>query len=270
MQVHREHTAAASQNVALARGAAAVAVAIAGYYVIQFTTRQFALHTYLPLPAELLQPRGFVHAFEHHTWQMLLALGAIAVLSGGRVSGWGLNLRNLDVSLHILRRFCVLYGIYIVGAGLLLQLLWVDVRDPGHPMTATHVTGRLAFGFLFAGVSEEILFRGLIHTFLAVWIAGVVRVRGVTMPVAGIAAALIFTVAHVGFTFSPFTITHLVPMQLVQSLGLGVFYSWAYHRTGSLLAPALAHNFSNGSVWLVDYLLIGAGRAGLPLPLLAG
>ena len=85
---------------------------------------------------------------------------------------------------------------------------------------------------------------------------------------AGIVAALVFTLAHVGFRLAPFELFHLVPLQLVQALVLGVFYSWAYHRTGSLLAPIVAHNFSDGVLWLGEYFLLWVQGTTGALPLL--
>jgi membrane protease YdiL (CAAX protease family) len=240
----------------LARAAAVVAV-VAAYYTIQLLTRVLAVYPHLPLPEPAVRPGSWVRHVDHHLWQMSLALLAIGALSRGRWSEWGLNLHNARESLAILRRFCWIYGVYFVGGGLLVQLLFLGPPAVDHPLTPFHVVGRLAFGFLLVGVSEEILFRGLFHTWLARSWTGAVRLGGVEIPTAGVVAALVFTLAHVGFRMAPFEVFHLVPLQLLQALVLGLFYSWAYHRTGSLLAPIVAHNFSDGVLWLGEYLLIG-------------
>lgn len=249
---------------------AAVAAVLAAYYAIQGLTRVLAVYPHLPLPESAVQPGSWVPAVDHHLWQMGFALLAIGVLSGGRWPEWGLNLRNRSESLRILRGFVWIYGVYFAGGGLVVQILFVGAPGVDHPLTPFFIVGRLAFGFLLVGVSEEILFRGLFHTWLARSWTGQVRVRGVEMPTAGIVAALVFTLAHVGFRIAPFEVYHLVPLQLVQALVLGLFYSWAYHRTGSLLAPIVAHNFSDGVLWLGEYLLVGLEATTGALPVLGG
>jgi uncharacterized protein len=230
------------------------------YYVIQWLTQVLAIYPHLGLPAHLTQPGGWVRGFDHHFWQLVLALVAIGLLGRGRWRAWGLNLRNGDESLRLFGRFCWYYGVYFVGIGVVFQWLFLPPPALDHEPTLVNVVGRLAFGFLFAGLSEEIRFRGLVHTWLAGYWTGVWRWGDRQMPVAGIVATIIFTVAHIGFRLDPFQITHLRPLQLVQAFVLGLFYSAVYHRTGSLLAPVLAHNFSNGSLWVGEYVVYWLGR----------
>lgn len=245
---------AESRGKNVRRGAPAALALIATYYVIQWLTSVLAVHPHLDLSEEV-RAGGWVQAFDHHFWQMVLALLIIGVIARGQWADWGLNLRNRAESLRILRRFLVIYGGWFIGVGFIVQLLLLRAPDPGHPVTLTNIAGRLAFGFLFVGLSEEILFRGLIHTALARYWSGVLHWKRVEMPVAGVIAAVIFTVAHIGFSLSPFAITHLYVPQLAMAFVLGLFYSAAYHRTGSLLAPILAHNFSDGALWVSEYAL---------------
>lgn len=242
------------EGISAMHGVIAVLVMLGAYYVIQWLTGVLAVHPHVDL-APSVRSGGWVQAFDHHFWQLAFALLLIAVLARGRWREWGLNLRNRDESLRIVRRFVFVYGVYFIGIGFIVQLLFVPAPDPGHPVTAINVAGRLAFGFLFVGVSEEVLFRGLMHTYLARYWRGVWEWRGWEMPVAGVIAALIFTIAHIGFTLRPAAITHLDGPQLAMAFVLGVFYSAAYHRTGSLLAPILAHNFSDGALWVSEYAL---------------
>jgi membrane protease YdiL (CAAX protease family) len=73
------------------------------------------------------------------------------------------------------------------------------------------------------------------------------------VPLAGLLAAAVFTLAHVSFRSMSAD-----PRQLLLAFVLGIYYAVAYHRTGSLLAPVLAHNLVDGGIvtaeWLVTVL----------------
>ena len=107
--------------------AAAIVSLILLYYGIQLLTRLFAVYPYLGLPSEWTQHGNWVQMTDHHLWQMTFALAVIFVLSLGRWRDWGLNLRNLDESLRLLKKFCFAYGIYFIGIGLLFQWLFLPV-----------------------------------------------------------------------------------------------------------------------------------------------
>ena len=65
------------------------------------------------------------------------------------------------------------------------------------------------------------------------------------IPTSGIVAAILFTLAHIGFTFSQFAITYFDPLQLFGAFGFGLFFAIIFHRTGSLLGPIILHGYSN-------------------------
>lgn len=236
-------------------GALAVVLLVLLYYAIQFATLRLQVWPLLGLPESATQHGNWAQISDHHLWQMLLAIGVIAVFARGRIAEWGLNLRKRDVSMRVLRRFMLYYGVYFVGIGFVVQLLFTSPPGLPFPATTLNVAGMLAFTFLLSGLSEEILFRGLMHTYLLRFFGGLVRVRGIEIPVAGIITAIIFTLVHINFRIAPLTITHLYLPQLVLAFVLGIYYSAVYHRTGSLLNPILAHNFSNGTLYLSSLAL---------------
>jgi uncharacterized protein len=237
----------------------ALAFVIGLYYAIQLLTQLLAVYPHLGLPEDLTRHGSWVQVFDHHVWQMLLALAAIGILSRGRWREWGLNLRNRNESLRLIWQFLRYYGLYFIGIGFVVQWLFFPIPEVDHPLTVTHIAGRLLFGFLFVGLSEEILFRGLIQTYLSRFWRGVRRWGSIEMPVAGILAAGIFTLVHINFSIVPLQITHLYIPQLIMALVLGLFYAFAYHRTGSLLAPIVTHNLSDGLLWMSEYLLVWVG-----------
>ncbi|MEW6052067.1 MAG: CPBP family intramembrane glutamic endopeptidase [Candidatus Zixiibacteriota bacterium] len=112
--------------------------------------------------------------------------------------------------------------------------------------------GWASFGGLMSGTSEEIFFRGLLQTFLARAWKSSIRISKLKVPTAGLIAALIFAYAHMEINFTPFSVDFST-LQVTLAFILGVFYSIAYERTRSLIAPVVSHNFAN----LVQYLIAG-------------
>ena len=242
---------------------AALAAAFAGHFALQSLTR--ALQVYPLLTDDpLLQQRGsWLHYVNHHTVQMLLALLAIGVLSRGRLAAWGLNLDHARESWRLLSRgfFPILLATLLAGHALVP--LATGTPPPhfadGLPRPVD-LAGKLLFSLLLVGLSEEIVFRGLFQTALARFWRGTVRLAGVEVPTAGLWAAAIFTVAHVSFVLAPPWIAQADPRQLVLAFVLGIYYAYAYGRTGSLLAPVVAHNAVDGGIVLVELAVAAAMR----------
>lgn len=234
----------------------AVLFMIGIYYGIQLLTHAFAIYPYLGLPADWTQHGNWVQMIDHHLWQMVLALVVIFVLSRGQWQAWGFNLWNLDESLRLLKKFFLYYGLYFVGIGWVIQFLFSPRPQPAYPLTAANIVGMLVFKGVLSGLSEEILFRGMMQTYFQRYFTGVWTWKSVELPTAGIVTAVIFTLVHINFRLFPFEITHLYPPQLMLAFVLGLYYASTYHRTGSLLNPILAHNFSNTTLYLSELALL--------------
>ena len=102
--------------------------------------------------------------------------------------------------------------------------------------------------FLFTGLPEEILFRGLIHNLLA----GRLKKNQSELPVLLI-SSIIFGLAHVNNSDPPFIFVHLFGMDwsipwayVILATIAGWFYGLAYIRTRSILAPAMLHAMVDG------------------------
>jgi membrane protease YdiL (CAAX protease family) len=219
------------------------------YYGIQALTILLRI-TKLFLSPEQLQQRQWLVLDEHHLWQLIFALILIRIFSSGRYSDWGLNLRNLGASLRIFAWF-VPICLAILFAVAIPDLLHHHSPEFNYPLTRTNILGWLSFEWLLPGPSEEILFRGLIHTYLTKTWKGVVQLGKLHIPTAGIITTLLFCLAHLDFVHSP----HLSWSQQFFAFGLGIYYSAVYHRTGSLLNPILAHNFWDGTAVASWFLL---------------
>jgi hypothetical protein len=102
--------------------------------------------------------------------------------------------------------------------------------------------------FLFTGLPEEILFRGLIHNLLA----GRLKKNQSELPVLLI-SSIIFGLAHVNNSDPPFIFVYLFGMDwsipwayVILATIAGWFYGLAYIRTRSILAPAMLHAMVDG------------------------
>jgi membrane protease YdiL (CAAX protease family) len=180
---------------------------------------------------------------EHHLWQMLFALLCIGILSRGRFSQWGFNLNNVALSRRLLLGFCAVCTLVVIA--LVILPAWITHESSSGlitPTTRANTIGWLVFEWMFVGISEEILFRGLIQTFLQRSFPGVWKVLRVPIPHAGLLTTILFCLAHVPNWRHP----QVAIDQQIIVFCLSLYASIAYYRTRSLFAPILAHNFNDG------------------------
>lgn len=191
----------------------------------------------------------------HHLIQAALVLGIMILPFWKRtLSEWGINLKNLTQTTQILKTFTLGWifftTLYILISG------WLSDWPPliAFELNAINITQYLVFESIIVGISEELLFRGLLYRILRPKFKGKVSLFGMTVTSAGVLTAIIFAMAHIGFEFFPFAITSFNGMQVFMALALGIFYAMVVERTGSLLGAILAHNITDG--WL-SLLYIG-------------
>jgi len=184
----------------------------------------------------------------HHVWQLILTI-ALMLVFNRHLGDWGFNLDNRGTSLRHLKLFVLYATGYFVIQDLVVYFVaspvWIDF-----PLTLENVLGYLSFQLLLSGTCEEPLFRGFVMIMLYPAFAGSFNIKNTEIPHAGLIAAIFFTLAHIGFSIWPFEITRIHPLQLVLSFVMGIIYAIMFHRTRSLLAPILAHNYLN-------FLLVG-------------
>jgi membrane protease YdiL (CAAX protease family) len=102
---------------------------------------------------------------------------------------------------------------------------------------------------LFAGVGEELFFRGFLQTRL--------RQRWGVWPAICVTALA-------------FGILHYDPVHSVMAFGMGVFLGWLVERTGSI-RPAIAAHVLNNTAWILAAGSYGEPTAfGMELAILAG
>jgi uncharacterized protein len=176
----------------------------------------------------------------HHIAQaviFLVIMAAITHRSGIRFGfGWG----DRERGFFWVRLFALIFGGYIV-VSLIIVIATGTFQPFPYPLTARNVAGQLGFQLLLSGPSEELIFRAFAITMFSLWIKGRL-LKGLSN--ANIIAAVIFALAHVGFTFAPFTVS-FDPGQLVYSLALGLAYGACYEQSKSMVYPMMMHSMSN-------------------------
>lgn len=231
------------------QAASAVVVALVLHWLIQ-AVADFRVAPFVTEDAKQLQYGSLLHRFEHHTLQMLAALAVIGVLSRGHWVGWGLNFRNAGESWKLLTRgfFPVLLASLLAGHAVVPLL---DRGAPARTVDSSELVATLVFSLFLVGLSEEIVFRGLLHTWLARHVGGSWPLAGLRIPCAASWSAGIFAIAHIAVDGWPPTAS-ADARQLLLAFVLGIYYALAYERTGSLLAPVIAHNAVDGGIVLVE------------------
>ena len=216
---------------------------------------------FLPRLATHISNRIFLFAstlwnFSHHILQMFFALIIMNFPLWSRsLTEWGFNTHESEYTIKILKQFTAGFIIFLPIGTIITQVLsgWPWILT--FPATWRDFLVNLRFSVTMPGLSEEILFRALCMGILAKTWRRSVTISGIRLSHPNIIAAIIFALAHVGFTVFPFRVIYFNSMQLVFAVGLGLLYGYVYDKTGSLLGPILLHNISDG-VAVTTYFLI--------------
>lgn len=220
-----------------------LAVVLPSGYVFVLLTKTLGSGTAAPLVALLV----------NHAMMLVIALALIAWISKGRVSEYGLQWpkqRRYAVSSLAWGAF---FGLLMTVVDYFPQIL-KHAPPPMNPSLApTSIGAWLFFEGLFVGPTEEIPFRGLLQTYLMQRTSGRVRLWGYQMHIAGVILALLFALAHlVSFWTENFW---LALSQQLYAFALGILYAYWREKSGSLLAPIIGHNVSDGLEYALMFLM---------------
>jgi len=166
---------------------------------------------------------------------IIMFIGLIKPLEFG--FGWG----NKEIGKKYVRSFTLIFGVGSLVSHLIMILTNSFQQFP-YPLSATNIIGQLSFQLLLSGTAEELVFRAFAMTMLALVIKG--RVFNGKVSMANILAAVIFGVAHVGFSFAPFSLSYN-PIQVILAIVLGFFYGDCYEKSKSMYYPMMMHSISN-------------------------
>lgn len=147
------------------------------------------------------------------------------------------------------------FGVLMLLVDYAPQLLAHTKPKLDYPLTGANVGGWLVFEGIYVGPTEEIPFRSMLVPFLmALWPARL-RIGRLEMHWAGIVVALLFALLHA----TSFASRHLAQAigQQFYAFALGVLYAYWLEKSGSVLAPGIGHNVSDGLEYVLLFAWIG-------------
>ncbi len=218
-----------------------------------------------------IDPDGaFAWISVHHIVQAVIFLGFMLGISKVSAIRFGFGWGDRQVGWTYVRLFALIFCGYTV-VSLIIVLATGTFRLLPYPLTARNIVGQLGFQLLLSGPSEELIFRAFAITMLALLVQGVVAssktgfskplvtALGGQLTAANLIAAVIFGLAHVRFSFAPFSASYDT-FQVIYSIVLGLFYGVCYERSKSMIYPMMMHSISNVvavGVSIIAGLIIG-------------
>ena len=178
----------------------------------------------------------------HHIVQMLLALIVIVIILKVLKLDFGFGFGDKKAGMEHLGNFTVVALIFALIWHLSAHALG-NVGMPNYPLNFKNIAGQLGFQLLLSGSSEEVLFRVLPITLMA-YSFQKSKVEKLNISYENIIAALLFTLAHVSWSFNPFSISASW-VQLTLSMVLGLWYGVAYQKSKSIIYPIAMHSIWN-------------------------
>jgi uncharacterized protein len=196
--------------------------------------------------------------FASHAVMLVIALALIAWLTRGNLRDYGLQWPKWNRYALSALAWGAFFGVLMTVIDYCPQIL-KHLPPPEHlSLTARSVGAWLFFQAVFVGPTEEVPFRGLMQTYLMQRSSGRVRLLNRDMHVAGVILALLFALAHLtSFWTENFW---LALGQQIYAFALGILYAYWREKSGSLLAPIIGHNVSDGVEYALMFLMTWAWR----------
>ena len=226
-----------------------ILAAIALLFVQEFAGKVGSAVAYLFSYEKFDPDNVFAWQSVHHLVMLLIGLAVVSVLSRLLKDNFGFQLGDRKKGV----RYCILFTVALTVISLMYHIF---MHISGRPLTYDfalnlgNVLGTLSFQLLLSGTAEEILYRALPVTVLLHILGKSVRLKwNITLEV--ILASLLFSIAHIKWSLSPFTVDANIS-QLIYAFAIGTVQGMAYQESRSVLYPILMHSASN-------VLMVGMG-----------
>lgn len=195
--------------------------------------------------------------YASETGFLIGSLICIGFLSKGHFGEFGLRLPRGKSYLKAALLWGLFFGLLMIVVDHLPKLIARVPPEVGS-LTRRNITGQLVFEGIFPGVGEEVLFRGLLLTYLSSRISGRVRFLRFDMHIAGVLVAAMFALAHMSNFFSRPLWQALG--QQIYAFGFGLFYAYWSEKSGSVAAAVVGHNVGNFVESATEFILAALWR----------
>jgi uncharacterized protein len=194
--------------------------------------------------------------YMQHAFQLLVALIVIAALKYLVPADYGLHLPREKTYVLPAVLWGVFFGVLMTVVDYAPQLIAHTRPDAGFPLTPSNVWGWLFFEGVYVGPTEEIPFRALLVTYLAVTMPGKLHIGRFNMNWAGVIVALIFALLH-ATNFSVRAWPEALGQQFY-AFALGVLYAYWLEKSKSVVAPIIGHNVGDVVEYIILFVWVGA------------
>lgn len=198
----------------------------------------------------------WVEIYYGHIAQLFWALVAIAILKWVSPGNYGLRWPKGKTYIRAAIMWCLIFAVIMSLSDIIPFVLHHRPPQGHYQLTPINVAGWLSFEGIFVGPSEEILFRGLLITFLVQRMPGTVSLGRFSMNGAGLVVAVLFALAHAG-SFATGPLSDAIYQQFY-AFALGVLYAYWFEKSGSVVAPIIGHNVSDVVSQLITFGLVAA------------
>jgi uncharacterized protein len=191
--------------------------------------------------------------YVNHAVMLVIALVLIIWFSKGHVSDYGLRWPKSKHYVLSALAWGAFFGVLMTIVDYFPQILKRIPPPENLSLTPASVVAWLFAEGIYVGPTEEIPFRGLLQTFLMQRTSGRVRLWKFDMHIAGVVLALLFALAHIPSFWAEAFWPALG--QQMYGFALGILYAYWREKSGSLLAPIIGHNVSDGVEYALMFLM---------------
>jgi CAAX protease family protein len=200
-----------------------------------------ALLLTLPLVVPAIRPAGFDYNWGGKVLSLALGLACVYVLRVVTPSEAGLTWKQRPGSI---RPASIAVGVVLL---IELPLFWL-LFSPAVPSLEDHL-----FQLSLPGLSEELMFRGVLLALIDRVAPPRLRVMGADLGWGTVATSVLFGAVHAVSLSSDWSLTVNWMAGFLPLLG-GFVFVWLRARTGSLVWPIVLHNVANETANLVVWL----------------
>jgi len=195
--------------------------------------------------------RGIPSYWANHVGLFLVGFACIWICSNHKPNNWGFSLNHPKI------RLSVLIGILLALVGFLQHFLFskfLSVPSVLFEPTPINLLWMGVYIWIFVGIAEETLYRGMVQTYLMNHLNGQIRIIKWDFKTGTLIAAVLFGCTHLSnLAFLPY---QMVVSNVILTTFTGLILGYLHQQTHSLAGPIMAHNLSNGLANLLIGLLL--------------